>query len=108
MKKIITSLTFSFLFLGNSSFSQSGNNINCPIIPTPSVYQTINGAFLFSEKKIQVNTTNLPSEIGLYLKNELLTIYSIQTSEVQSKGGIVFQTIQNVPKDSYSIAFQIK
>jgi len=102
MKKIITSITLLFLFIGNITFSQSSNSSICPVIPTPSVYQTIQGSFIFSDKKIQLNSTNLPSEIGLYLKSQLATLFSIQ-SEVQSNGEIIFKTIQNVPKDSYSI-----
>ncbi len=103
MKKIITSITLLFLFIGNITFSQSSNSSICPVIPTPSVYQTIQGSFIFSDKKIQINSTNLPSEIGLYLKSQLATLFSIQSTEVQSNGEIIFKTIQNVPKDSYSI-----
>lgn len=89
-------------FLGKNLSAQTVNQPLCPIIPTPVVYQVSNGNFNFSDEFI-INTTNLPSEIGNYLQDQLKNSFAI-SSKMESNGGeINFKKSINVPKDSYSI-----
>lgn len=102
MKIIVIFSLITVGFLLSNSYAQTVNQPLCPIIPTPVVYQVSNGNFNFSEEFI-INTTNLPSEIGNYLQDQLKNSFAI-SSKMDSNGGeINFKKSINVPKDSYSI-----
>lgn len=101
MKKNIL-LYFSLLFI-NSIIGQSYSKAICPVIPTPSVYQTTLGDFEILDKQILVDNTNLPTEIGNYFKSQLQNAFSIKANLQEKHGVIIFKKIKNVPQHSYSI-----
>ena len=95
---------FFFCLLGVSSmFAQSNSRAICPVIPTPVVYQKTSGAFEIIDKHIFINSTNLPLEIGNYLKDQLQKAFSINASLQENQGVLIFKKIKNVPQHSYSI-----
>ncbi len=95
---------FFFCLLGVSSmFAQSNSRAICPVIPKPVVYQKTSGAFEIIDKHIFINSTNLPLEIGNYLKDQLQKAFSINASLQENQGVLIFKKIKNVPQHSYSI-----
>ncbi len=103
MNKIVYSIAIIFLFLGNTIKAQSNSDINCPIIPRPVVYQLSSGDFGLVNNELQINTNNLPTEIGFYLKKQLESAFSIKTNLIEDQGVILFKKIKNVPYGTYSI-----
>lgn len=102
MKIIVIFSLITVGFLLSNSYAQTVNQPLCPIIPTPVVYQVSNGNFNFSDEFI-INITNLPSEIGNYLQDQLKNSFAISSKMDPNGGEINFKKSINVPKDSYSI-----
>ena len=103
MKNTITLSVLTILFFVNIIFSQSTPGVNCPIIPKPVVYRNMTGNFDIIDKQLIIKSTNLPLEIGSYLKSQLESTFSIKATLDDQVGNINFRKIRNVPKDSYSI-----
>lgn len=103
MQNRFPSIIFLFVLISSLSFSQSSDNQDCPVIPRPVVYQVVSGNFLLTENEIQVNTTNLPDEIGAYFSSQLQNSFSIKTTLSKNQGDVLFRKIINVPQHSYSI-----
>ncbi len=103
MIKYILSAILFWIFIIDYSSAQTTTKTICPVIPTPSAYQTILGKYDILDNEIQVDNTNLPSEIGLYLQNQLESVFSIQTILREKEGTIHFRLLKNVPEHSYSI-----
>jgi hexosaminidase len=103
MIKYILSAILFWIFIIDYSSAQSITKTICPVIPTPSAYQTILGKYDILDNEIQVDNTNLPSEIASYLQNQLESVFSIQTILREKEGTIHFRLLKNVPEHSYSI-----
>ena len=103
MNKIVSIIAVIFLYFGNTLTAQSNVVINCPIIPRPVVYQLASGDFGIINNELQINTNNLPTEIGFYLKKQLESAFSIKTNLIEDQGVILFKKIKNVPFNTYSI-----
>ncbi|MEN9998679.1 MAG: hypothetical protein RI922_1669 [Bacteroidota bacterium] len=95
--------SFIFLLLTNSSFSQLFPTVSeHVIIPTPEVYQRVEGQMMLTEN-ISICSKDLPENIKNYLIDKFNHVYEIRTTVSQVSKDIVFKKIANVPKDWYSI-----
>ena len=103
MKNKFILFSIVFIIVGNTIFSQTAINTICPVIPTPSVYQTTNGNFKILEHELFIDLRNLPKEIGAYLQSYLSKAFSINASLNENQGSIIFNTNRDVPGHSYSI-----
>ena len=94
-------LKFSF-FLAFGLLSLFASAQDCPILPTPAVYQTTNGQFVCSG-----NLLIDPSEITPNLKaaftDYALWANNIQVSPFVQNPMVQFKKLTNVKQDSYSI-----
>lgn len=89
------------LVLSSFVIAQSTSSVQ-PIIPTPEVYQRVEGQLMLTEN-ISVNSKDVPENIKSYLIEKLNHVYDLRTTVSAVSKDLVFKKIVNVPKDWYSI-----
>ncbi len=74
----------------------------CPILPTPTIYQENKGAILLGEE-ISVNSNDLPDNIRTMLSRRLTEEFGIRMVVTPKSQKLSFHKLENVPQDFYSI-----
>lgn len=75
---------------------------NCPILPTPAVYQTTNGQFVCSGTLL-IDPSGITPNISSAIKDYSLWAQQIQMAPFVQNPMVVFKKLSNVKQDSYSI-----
>jgi hexosaminidase len=75
---------------------------NCPILPTPAVYQTANGEFV-SSGQLLIDPSHITPNLVDAFKNYALWSKSIVVSPFVQNPMVEFKKLSNVKQDSYSI-----
>ncbi|MFN5911064.1 MAG: family 20 glycosylhydrolase [Bacteroidota bacterium] len=74
----------------------------CPIIPTPSVYQESEGSVNIAEE-ISIDPKFLPDDIKDYIAQLFPRLFKLRVVYSSAGRHVVFRPLINVPKDHYSI-----
>ncbi len=74
----------------------------CPILPTPAVFQTTNGQFV-SSGQLLIDPSNLTPNLVESMKSYALWAKNIQVSPFVQNPMVEFKKLTNVKQDSYSI-----
>jgi hexosaminidase len=83
-------------------FSLFATAQDCPILPTPAVYQTTNGQFV-SSGNLLIDPSNLTPNLVDAFKSFALWSKGIEVSPFVQNPMVQFKKLTNVKQDSYSI-----
>jgi hexosaminidase len=83
-------------------FSWFATAQDCPILPTPAVYQTANGQFV-SSGNLLIDPSNITPNLLDAFKNYALWAKGIEVSPFVQNPMVQFKKLTNVKQDSYSI-----
>ena len=83
-------------------FSLFATAQECPILPTPAVYQTTNGQFV-SSGNLLIDPSNITPNLLDAFKNYALWSKGIEVSPLVQNPMVQFKKLTNVKQDSYSI-----
>ncbi len=83
-------------------FSLFATAQECPILPTPAVYQTTNGQFV-SSGNLLIDPSNITPNLLDAFKNYALWSKGIEVSPWVQNPMVQFKKLTNVKQDSYSI-----
>ncbi|MFM7007436.1 MAG: beta-N-acetylhexosaminidase [Flavobacteriales bacterium] len=75
---------------------------NCPILPTPAVYQTINGQFVCSGTLL-IDPSGITPNISSAIKDYSMWAQQIHVAPFVQNPMVEFKKLTNVKQDSYSI-----
>jgi hexosaminidase len=83
-------------------FSWFATAQDCPILPTPAVYQTTNGQFV-SSGQLLIDPSNLTPNLVQSIKSYSLWAKNIEVGPFVQNPMVQFKKLTNVKQDSYSI-----
>jgi hexosaminidase len=95
-------VVFVFLLLWFGSINNLLSQVVCPIIPTPSSFQRLEGE-LEIEAKLSINDEGIPEPIREFLIKKCIHDFNLIAVFSPESEQFVFRKLVNVPKDYYSI-----
>lgn len=90
------------LLTGFCIFCISGSRAQCPVIPTPSVYNELSGDLLIDEYFL-VSNDGVDSSTLFYFLNEVKLNFGLDLNIQSGQGNLNFKKLTNVPADYYTI-----